>query len=795
MELVRSFENDANRGCSYWLVREAVLKSASGRQILEHADQVELVAAVFVRLKQCCEEKPALELADLACRLLRRRLPWPEERLATMIEYSAASLLHPHLVNSPVSPLPVLLRQVEHVADGGATHVRLTAAVVSLAEEAMQSQWVGSPLRAALARLVERLSGDVKHSAGLAASPWRDKVLADIGRLADVAAATSRRALGEAAGAVGKSKPSQALLKAARVLLAEDEKLAARLLEWIEAYIPDPDRPDPNEGVMRGLIWMLAAGEEEVVASRIGKYGELCFRKVPYLGARSVKLGNGAIQTLAILGGTHAVAELMRLKGRIKYPLVVRRIEATLSDLAGRLGIGEDELTETALPTYGLSPGGERRLPVGGGSAVIRVAGTRDVRLTWTRPDGREVGSIPKALKDAAPEGVKAAREIKKEIEGAVAGQCARIESLYLSGRRIPFDQWRERYLEHPLVANLTRRLIWRFESAGKHVTALAHNGAIEDVTGRPIEHSRDLTVTLWHPLHAEASQVLAWRRRLAALKVSQPFKQAHREVYVVTDAERRTDIYSNRFAAHILRQHQFKALCDQRGWRYHLMGAWDSHNTPTRTLPGARLSVEFWVSMVETSANETAGVYALIWTDQVRFINPERGSVSVWEVPPLLFSELMRDVDLFVGVASVGNDPNWVDGGPDRPFQDYWSTYAFGDLSESGKTRAEVLATLVPQLAIAGQCALEDRFLVVRGKLRTYRIHLGSANIQMEPNNQYLCIVQGRSQSERSKPEENLVLPFEGDAVLSVILSKAFLLADDDKIPDATIVRQIKHS
>ena len=28
------------------------------------------------------------------------------------------------------------------------------------------------------------------------------------------------------------------------------------------------------------------------------------------------------------------------------------------------------------------------------------------------------------------------------------------------------------------------------------------------------------------------------------------------------------------------------------------------------------------------------------------------------------MFSEIMRDVDLFVGVASIGNDPTWADRG-----------------------------------------------------------------------------------------------------------------------------------
>jgi hypothetical protein len=729
-------------------------------------------------------------LSELTAHSLRQRLPYSEERLALMVACCAKSLVsmhhHPHLAP--------LLRQVEHVADNGAAHGRL-AAVVCLLEEAVKSREIGSPLRATLARLVERMTGDTKQTAGLAASPWRDKVLAAIGTLSAEQATTSRRALEQAARAIGKSKPSQAFLKAAHSLLAEDRALAARVTGWIEDHVPEAGRPDPNDDVMRGLIWMLAATDEEGIASRIGKYCELCFKKVPNVGARSVKLGNGAIQALGILGGTHAVAELTRLKGRVRYPLVVRRIETTLSELAGRLGIGESELEEMALPAFGLSIDGERRLPVGDGMAIIRVTGTRDVQLSWARSDGRETVSVPKALKDAAPEAVAAARGLKKEIEGALAGQCARIESLYLSDRQIAFDLWRARYLEHPLVADLTRRLIWRFESPGKHVAGLPRNGAIEDVTGRPIEHSPGLAVTLWHPLHAPASHVLDWRRRLAALGLSQPFKQAHREVYVVTDAECQTDSYSNRFAAHVLRQHQFKALCDQRGWRYHLMGAWDSHNTPTRTLLGQRLSVEYWVDMITDAETTASGVYALISTDQVRFVSPEREPIAVADVPPLLFSELMRDVDLFVGVASVGNDPNWVDGGPQGRFQAYWTGYAFGTLSETGKTRAAVLAMLLPQLAIAQQCTLEERFLVVHGKLRTYRIHLGSANIQMEPNNQYLCIVPGRGQSDRSKPVEDLVLPFEGDNVLSIILSKAFLLAADDRITDPTIVRQIKHA
>ena len=54
-----------------------------------------------------------------------------------------------------------------------------------------------------------------------------------------------------------------------------------------------------------------------------------------------------------------------------------------------------------------------------------------------------------------------------------------------------------------------------------------------------------------------------------------------------------------------------------------------------------------------------------------------------------------------------------------------------------------------------------------------------------MEPNDQYLCIVPN---ADGRGPASDVFLPFEGDGTLSIILSKAFLLADDAKITDPTI-------
>jgi len=185
---------------------------------------------------------------------------------------------------------------------------------------------------------------------------------------------------------------------------------------------------------------------------------------------------------------------------------------------------------------------------------------------------------------------------------------------------------------------------------------------------------------------------------------------------------------------------------------------------------------------------DHAADLYRYCASDQVRFFDAGTGdAVPLAGIAAVTFSEAMRDVDLFIGVTSIGADPEWLDRGEGRRFGDYWHRYAFGDLGAGAEVRRDVLARLVPMLAIADRCELESRFLKVRGDLHTYRIHLGSGNILMSPNDQYLCIV-----AARDARAGKLFLPFDDDPILSLILSKAFLLAGDAKITDQSITRQI---
>lgn len=384
-------------------------------------------------------------------------------------------------------------------------------------------------------------------------------------------------------------------------------------------------------------------------------------------------------------------------------------------------------------------------------------------------------------MKDGFPDELQELKALAKEVRGTLSGERARVEALMSAGREWPYDEWCRHYRDHPVTGALVRGLIWEFQGADGTWRAVA---PMAEPPGRPER------VRLWHPIRASTDDIRAWRERLVAERLRQPFKQAFREIYLLTPAEEETGVYSNRFAAHIVHYRQLYALFKERGWQANFLGRHDGgYDGKAR----AEFGDGEWRACFhhEPAADDDGSGYALehAATDQVRF---ERRDGRRWrevplaEVPPLVFSEAMRDVDLFVGVTSIAADPDWTDRGGDR-YAGYWRTATFGALTASAEVRRDVLERILPRLKIAGRCTLDGRFLIVRGELRTYKIHLGSANILMQPDDSYLCIVPARRSGDGK-----VFLPFEDDR-LSLILSKAFLLAADTEITDESILAQIK--
>lgn len=812
---------------------------STGRAIL--GSSVETQAMI---LREIVEHRHNAPFYALKAQLLSRNLPLSLDDIERLLSQTVSSY-------SWVGPWgPVVKKARQYVEAEGQLPPSLKAVLKSLREKAAQ---YNSAENRKIAIQIDELLGGSPINKPDPGDAWTDRALSNLSAMPSEARMAWEGIFAHALTADGAKPSAKWLVEAARQRqLVGAGELDRHLAAWLDLVSPPPaftevapkydhanfvnnaalreeytrasqeyDKAlreylggisEKNVSLLKGLAWYASTGEAPELARGLAHMTQTVFTNVAGYGTGAMRAGNAGIWALGQMPNGVGVGPLARLRTRLRDRGALKLIAAAIEAAAKASGMSVDELEDLAVPTGGLEADGTRRETFGAeGSALLRLnAFSGQTRLEWFGTDGKPRKAVPAGAKREFAAEVKALKAAEEEIKQALSAQASRFDGFLLGERVWPLAVWRERYLSHPVLGNLARRLIWNVGD----VPSLLVGETLQDVSGEALEGlTEEATVSLWHPISAAPEMVLRWRDALETRGIVQPFKQAHREVYLLTDAERTTGTYSNRFAAHILKQHQFNSLCVLRGWKNTLRLMVDDEYPPaTRSLPQHGLRAEFWIEGIgDDYGNDTndAGTYLRVATDQVRFYredaptnyahaggggyaadrrNAPAEPLRLDQVPLLAFSEIMRDVDLFVGVSSVGNDPAWADGGPEGRYRNYWHDYAFGDLGETAKTRAEVLARLLPRLKIAAHCRLDGRFLVVQGTLRTYKIHLGSGNILMEPNDQYLCIVPGRSGETG-----DLFLPFEGDRMLAIILSKAFLLADDTAIKDPTIVSQIK--
>jgi Domain of unknown function (DUF4132) len=535
-----------------------------------------------------------------------------------------------------------------------------------------------------------------------------------------------------------------------------------------------------NEAVLRRLVWLLPYLSEQLdVVEKVSTLGLMCYKKYPEIGGLLPSVGSASMYALANLPNQKGVSYLTKYNQKISNLTIKKSIDKHLKEIALKSGKTPYEIEEESLPTFGLDNSHSGTSVFGDYKAAFNIISNTKIQTTWYDTQGKMFKSAPNIIKEQFPKELKDFTAKTKSIQEQLSFQAKRIEEIYLLDRQWQYDNWSAIYNRVGVLTFLAQKLVWEFETEGIKQTGFYQNGQFVNALGDPLSILAGKTVVrLWHPVTSTMETVSQWRDFVFQNNIVQPFKQVYREIYIITDAELNTQSYSNRFAAHILKNYQFGALCKTREWMGYNQFHYDG-GMPTKKLKNLNLSVEFWINHTNTE-NYVA-------TDQVCFLR-NNARIDLILIPPIVFSETMRDVDMFVAVCSVGGDPAWRDNGGAHQYHAYWESYSFGNLNETAKVRKSILEKILPKLKIAKVAHIEDKFLVVKGTYRSYKIHLGSTNILMTPNDQYLCIVP-----DRSKPkDEGVYLPFEGDAGLSVIISKAFLLAADDKITDSTITRQI---
>ncbi|HLO98560.1 MAG TPA: DUF5724 domain-containing protein, partial [Fimbriimonas sp.] len=236
-----------------------------------------------------------------------------------------------------------------------------------------------------------------------------------------------------------------------------------------------------------------------------------------------------------------------------------------------------------------------------------------------------------------------------------------------------------------------------------------------------------------------------------------QPFKQVFRELYILTEEEKSKDSVT-RFGGHQLRPAQALAILAKRGWVVrHEEGL-------TKTFHALSITAVITADEVLYSPADIEGVTL----EAVEFRDSRTYQlIKLVDVPSILFSEVMRDVDLVVSVAhSTGIDP------------------------EATESTVEMRKSVVEQtckLLSLSNVTFIPRHVKIKGSLAEYTVNLSSGTVHQSAKGELVIIAVRQPQRGR------LFLPFvDDDPRTAEIVSKVILLARDSGIKDPTILSQI---
>lgn len=268
----------------------------------------------------------------------------------------------------------------------------------------------------------------------------------------------------------------------------------------------------------------------------------------------------------------------------------------------------------------------------------------------------------------------------------------------------------------------------------------------------------KDAKVRIAHPYDLlESQRWIEFQKQVFRDGIVQPFKQVFRELYVVTDQERGENC-STRFAGHQLRPSAAISILSKRGW---VMRGEDG---VSKTIYGKNVTahIEFDEYFYTPADVEGLTIRSIVFTRSGSW-----NRVPPSEIPATTFSEIMRDIDLIVSVASAtGFDP------------------------ESSQSTVEMRSSLVRETANLLELQnvrLTDRHVLIKGELGEYSVHLGSGVVHQQAKGELVIVAVRQPQRGR------LFLPFVDDDPKSAeIMSKVILLSQDSSIKDPTILHQI---
>ena len=365
---------------------------------------------------------------------------------------------------------------------------------------------------------------------------------------------------------------------------------------------------------------------------------------------------------------------------------------------------------------------------------------------------GKELKSLPTKLKkDKYIEDIK---EVHKNLKEQYRRSRKMLEEAMEDGTEF-YGYEIENLMTNPVIAPILKSLVFKMgNNLGYYVdkklkSAKKKAVAVKDDSLLKIAHCFDLF---------ESGEWSAYQKDIFDRELKQPFKQVFRELYVKTVDEKGRD-KSLRYAGHQVQPSKTVALLKTRRWiidgQEGLEKVYYKENIISKIF-----ALADWFSPADIEAPTL---------EEVQFFDRKTFKpILIDEVPDLIFTEVMRDIDLVVSVAHVGDvDP---------------------EASHSTIEMRKAIVEFNCKLFKLKNVTFAENHALIKGERAEYSIHLGSGLIHQKAGSAINVL------PVHSQHRGRVFLPFiDDDPKTAEIMAKVLLFAQDDKIKDVFILEQIK--
>lgn len=393
--------------------------------------------------------------------------------------------------------------------------------------------------------------------------------------------------------------------------------------------------------------------------------------------------------------------------------------------------------------------------------------------------NGKQLKSVPAKIKK--DEYVLALMDAKKQMAEQSRRTKAMLEDAMESQEEYTWAEIRG-MLENPVIHDMVAALVFKVaepDSVNVELGNTADNiisvasdlddsknvvlGFVTEdglnVFGENIKLSDDTKLTVAHPFHMyKTGEWHDIQKYVFDNKIVQPFKQVFRELYVKTEEEMNME-HSLRYAGNQIQPKKTLGCLKSRHWV---------------------ADIEDGLQKVYYKENIVAQIYALAdWfspadiesptLEWVVFSDRKTGKeMRIKDIPDIIFSEVMRDVDMAVSVAHAGGvDP---------------------ETSHSTVEMRKAIAEFTMPLFRLTNVTFTKNHAVIEGKRANYTVHLGSGVVHQEAGPMINVL------PVHSQRRGRIFLPFvDDDPKTSEVLTKILFFAEDNKIKDPYILGQIE--